>query len=339
MDDLELYEGREQSWVKHVVLSSYLERLAYKVSFRGAITYVDGFSGPWMSRSANLSDTSFHIAIGKLCAARDKLAEKRALRLRCVFVERNKSAFVRLREYVTSIDKVTIKLIHGRFERKIDEILKFVREEGSGFTFFFIDPTGWTGFGLSTIAPLLKQQHSEVLINFMTKDIIRFIDDERPRIRATFDDLFGSAEFRIHWRGLQGAAREEAIVDAYCRRVKEVGQFTHVVHAIVLNPDEDRTHFHLVYGTHHLEGLCVFRDAEQKALEEQRLVRARNRLKRYQRGGLGTLFTAEVLGPDRHIVELCSRCSGDARRMVESVLRDRKLVPYDYLLGTALEAV
>jgi hypothetical protein len=59
-------------------------------------------------------------------------------------------------------------------------------------------------------------------MNFMTKDIVRFIDDQRPEIKTTFQDLFGSDEIQSAWGGLQGREREEAIVEAYWRRLKPV---------------------------------------------------------------------------------------------------------------------
>lgn len=58
----------------------------------------------------------------------------------------------------------------------------------------FIDPTGWTGYPLQKITPLLKLR-GEVLINFMSDHINRFIDDPRPNIAQQFDDLFGGAWF------------------------------------------------------------------------------------------------------------------------------------------------
>ena len=43
-----------------------LQELAYKVLRGWDIAYVDGFSGPWKSKTEDFSDTSFMIAIGVL---------------------------------------------------------------------------------------------------------------------------------------------------------------------------------------------------------------------------------------------------------------------------------
>lgn len=60
------YSGREQTKVKHFILKRYLQALAHKILTFSEITYIDGFSGPWETRTENFSDTSFMIAIGVL---------------------------------------------------------------------------------------------------------------------------------------------------------------------------------------------------------------------------------------------------------------------------------
>src|SRR5665213_2246368 len=61
------YAGREQSYVKHVFLERYLERLAHKIaSSHPHIVYVDGFAGPWQSANEKFEDTSFGIALSAL---------------------------------------------------------------------------------------------------------------------------------------------------------------------------------------------------------------------------------------------------------------------------------
>jgi hypothetical protein len=61
------YQGREQSYVKHVFLERYLESLVHKTaSSYNHIVYVDGFAGPWQSASEQFKDTSFGIALNAL---------------------------------------------------------------------------------------------------------------------------------------------------------------------------------------------------------------------------------------------------------------------------------
>jgi hypothetical protein len=65
------YTGREQSYVKHVFLERYLERLVHKTaSVYPHIVYVDGFAGPWQSANEKFDDTSFGIALNALRSAK-----------------------------------------------------------------------------------------------------------------------------------------------------------------------------------------------------------------------------------------------------------------------------
>src|ERR1019366_4905200 len=58
MVSLSDYKDREQSYVKHVFLERYLERLVHKTaSAFPHVVYVDGFAGPWQSANEKLEDT------------------------------------------------------------------------------------------------------------------------------------------------------------------------------------------------------------------------------------------------------------------------------------------
>jgi hypothetical protein len=51
----DLYIGREQTLVKHIILKHYLERFAIIVGWHwDTLTYVDCFSGPWNVQSDDL---------------------------------------------------------------------------------------------------------------------------------------------------------------------------------------------------------------------------------------------------------------------------------------------
>jgi three-Cys-motif partner protein len=108
-----LYEGKEQSLVKHEMLRRYLSTFAHKVgSWWDSITYVDGFSGPWNSVSADLKDSSFAIAISELRQARETHRAKKNLKLRCFFVEENREAFKQLDDYAKAQTDVEIRPVN-----------------------------------------------------------------------------------------------------------------------------------------------------------------------------------------------------------------------------------
>jgi three-Cys-motif partner protein len=284
----EAYIDREQAFVKHFVLRNYLQRLAMKVGHFApgtTLNYLDGFSGPWDAVSENWTDSSPYVAAAELKKAKDILgALKRPvpLSVRCMFVESDQAAYDRLQAVVQSLPGMDVVTYCGEFEAHVEQAVRFAKTGPNAFCFAFIDPTGWTGYGLNRIAPLLRVRPSEVLINFMTKDILRFIDDEDSSALQSFQDLFGETSYRDSWRGLSGLDREDAIVSRYCERVRDVGGFAYCTSAVIVNPAVDRTHYHLVYATRSVEGLVTFRDVERQAAHTQRTLRGEVRARKEQ---------------------------------------------------------
>jgi len=76
------YSGREQTKAKHFILKSYLQALAFKVLTFSNVTYVDGFSGPWETKTENFGDSSFMIAIAVLRDAQKQISERTGVQRR-----------------------------------------------------------------------------------------------------------------------------------------------------------------------------------------------------------------------------------------------------------------
>jgi three-Cys-motif partner protein len=334
MSNGELYAGREQTLVKHFILQKYLERFAYIVgSHWDVLTYVDCFSGPWNARSEKFEDSSFAIALKELRSARDALAKQRGrnIQLRCFFLEKNRTAYAKLKEFTDSVTDATIETRNATLEESIPEILDFVRHGGSkAFPFIFIDPTGWTGFEMETIAPLLRLNPGEVLINFMTGHIRRFLESPDEETQDSFKRLFGSGAFREKVQGLAQQEREDAAVEEYTRNAKLVGSFNLGCNAIVLHPEMDRTHFNLIYLTRNSKGIEVFKDAEKKAMELQETARAEaQQRKRIAREGQTELFGSKELHDSTHYESLRDRYLARAQEMVLQALQSKRQLLYD----------
>jgi three-Cys-motif partner protein len=271
-----LYIGREQTLVKHLILQKYLERFAHIIgSGWSTLTYVDCFSGPWNVRSNELKDSSFSIALNELRKARDTHAAKnKTVSLRCLFLEKDPDAFNRLKEFADGITDGEVLPLNLELEEAVADIVDFVKKGGSNsFPFVFIDPTGWTGFAMDVIKPLLQFKPGEVLINFMTGDIRRFATSPQQQTEESFHRLFGSKEFKKVVEGLTGMDREDALVAEYRNIVAAKGDFKFTCSAIVLHPEFDRTRFHLIYATRHPKGVKVFKDAEKAAMQQMQQIR------------------------------------------------------------------
>lgn len=344
MKDISYYAGREQTFVKHFFLDRYLERLAFNIfSFRDEFVYVDGFSGPWRSADEDLADTSFFIAREKLTAIAASLSEtkRRTLTSRFLFIERERDAFEELRRFCAGLEANLPTTLHSAFEDAVSEVCQFV---GRDFSFTFIDPTGWTGFEMTKISPVL-QLRGEVLINFMFNDVNRFLEDPRREISSTLDGLFGDAFWYDEFvRELERLGnREEAVISVYLERLRRAstrnGQVPFVTSVRVKNPTADRTYFHLCYMTRSWKGIYEFRNVEKETLEIESAVRLQAKLRKKEAlsGQPDLLFgveSADDLVPLRfertaRLVEL--------KEKIDRVLSKNDQISMKELIGHALE--
>ncbi len=340
MTEPNLYVAREQTLVKHFILQKYLERFAHIVGgFADALTYVDCFSGPWNVRSQELKDSSFAIALNELRKARQTLAARgRTLKLRCFFLEKEPEPYSKLKQFADQQNDAEIETRNCDLESAINDIVKFARQGGRGaFLFVFVDPTGWTGFAMKVITPLLRLNPGEVLINFMTSHIRRFIDSPNEETRESFESLFGSGDYRARLAGLTGQEREDEAVQIYMENVKKTGRFDFACSAIVLHPEIDRTHFHLIYATRNVKGVEVFKDVERKAMElmEQARADAQQR-KRVQKTQARELFGSDVRYESTLYEELRDRYLSQAKQRIQETLTARRRVLYDEIWLLAL---
>lgn len=340
-DDLsqkDLYSGREQTYVKHLILQKYLQRFAHIIGSKWeTITYVDCFAGPWNVRSDDLKDSSFSIALEQLRQARQTYPN---LKLRCFFLEKKRKPFARLKEFADNIADAEVLPKNALLEDAIPDIVEFVKKAGeNSFSFIFVDPTGWKGFEMDVIAPLLRLNRSEVLINFMTSFIRRFLELPQQATRESFKRLYNSEEIIDKIQGLQGQDREDVAVAEYRRQIAKTGHFNHTAAAMVLHPLFDSTRFHLIYATRNEKGVEVFKEAEKKAMEKQEQERAEAQHKRREAKTLQrSFFSAEESYNPSFYESLRDRYLAQSKDRVLQILRANKRCLYDEIWAGALES-
>lgn len=322
----ESYKGREQTYVKHVFLDRYLERVALVTLASGGWTdfvFVDGYSGPWQAQGEKSEDTSVSIALTKLRVVRQALQGiGRETRTSALFVERNPSAFAELQNLLGSFPDSNTQSINGEFHQHVDDVVKFI---GPAFSLTFIDPTGWN-IDLVALRPLLEGR-GEVLINFMYDFVNRQVDNPDPNIQAQLTLAFGGEGWKqeIQQRIAAGVPRETAILDVFMLRLKAMGKYPHVTYTAILKPLSERTYFHLVYATRHWRGLEEFRKVEADAMEVQERIRFDVRQNvRAQRSGMPDMFAASSDDSGSRRLEERRQLNLDrARAEVESLLLSR----------------
>ena len=333
-----VYRGREQTFIKHWILRHYLERVARNILWaRQEFVFVDGFSGPWASSASGYSDTSFGIAMQILRKVRDELkAQGRTRNVRCVFVEKGAAAFERLSLEVDNARDIEAQAIRGRFEDRIDDVLKSV---GSAFALISVDPKGWS-FDLQKLAPLLRIPQTEVIVNFMYEHLNRFLEDPREKIRRSFVLPFGVSDWdeRLDSLRKSGLSREELVLELFRSQLKSVGNFKYVLKARIQRSTADRSHFYIFYGTRSVKGLVEFRNVERSAMEAEESSRIIARQdKRVERGRQPELFSATELTPPRSLSDLRQPEMELAKRYILSRLSVKRVWPYLELLAELLE--
>lgn len=289
------YSGREQTGAKHFILKRYLQALAFKVLRAWDVTYVDGFSGPWESTSADFSDTSFMIAIQTLKDAQELVHQQTGTRrtIRCFFSENNASAFAQLEAAVRPFhepDKgFEVSTFKGDFVDAVPQIQALI---GQSFPLIFIDPTGWTGYPFDKIKALFDRPKCEVLINFMYDFVNRFVASNDEDIIASLDPILGGPGWND--RRDKSLPRGAAVESLFRDTLKVAGGFDYVVSTKIDKSTADRPHFFIAYATKDRNGLKAYRQIEYDALREHAKGRAAAKeRKREAQTGIIDMFAAD----------------------------------------------
>lgn len=273
------YQGREQSFIKHLFLQKYLENAAYKL-FQGrspVFNFVDAFAGPWRnSDSESLSDTSFALALTTLENVRRILANlgHSNLRVRFRFCEKNPESLAKLQAFAESKTDFDIKVFSGAFEDNLAGIQAACRDVRDSFTFTFIDPTGWN-VDSRPIFSFLKDLRGEVLFNFMSEHVNRHAGWDG--VATSVGRFLADPAWRPAFEALPDVSNEEKVLRLFKAKMKEAGAATHLPDIVIRKPREDRIKMRLILGTHNSHGVSVFRDVQ--ALVEKEAIRTRQNIK------------------------------------------------------------
>ena len=267
------YAGREQSYIKHRFLQRYLQLAAYK-TLQGrspTFNFVDAFAGPWRVNDENYSDASFNQALRILEAVRTDLAQRNSSgpKIRFCFCERDKNSCSKLREYAKSRDGYDIHILEGEFEDRLSEIADICNE---GFTFTFIDPTGWD-IRSDAILRFLKCQGGEFLINFMAEHVNRHAT--YPQVAASFGRFLADEDWANDFDDLpEDWSNEERILCLFKQKIKAADAAKYIPDFPILKPRKKGIKMRLLLGTHSKSGLELFRDVQEKVEREEIALRS-----------------------------------------------------------------
>jgi three-Cys-motif partner protein len=323
--DLKKYAGREQAYLKHCLLENYLAPLVYKVgSAWDSIVYVDAFSGPWKVNDPELADSSFSVAVETLRGAHIGLRDSHGknVPIETILVETNKQAFAKLEAFAANktLPGFRVHALCGEFVDKIPSINRLVQQNCSNpFRFIFLDPKGWADIPMQELQPFLSDRSCEVLINLMTRHIIRFLAEDN---RAdSYKKLFGRPGVLEKLRSTpkENSEQAEQAVREYCRSLRQLCGFKYVSSAVILEPGEESVRYFLVYATNALDGIEVFKQAEMATARTQDYIRHETRISKTRQT---ELIFGERPPKSRLTITLRERYLGRARNKVLQVLKE-----------------
>ena len=288
------YIGREQAYVKHTILKTYLQRLFMIVgqSKELTINYVDCFAGPWSEQDAdNFSDTSIGISLEQMVQCQKQLKNNisREVTFRALYIEKDPEAYKKLEFFLTQdlYPSIDAQCFHGDYTELVDDIKDWCN---GCFTFFFVDPTGWKKVvGAPTMQPLLELENSEFLINLMYDFVNRAVPIEKHA--EDIIELFGVVP---DLAGKSPEQRQEIVLKKYRENLNDYycGRTAYVP---VEKPGKDRVHYYLVYLTRHPVGINVFKTEAEGMEMVQRVMQKEYKLrKRTERSGMDDLFGDDV---------------------------------------------
>jgi three-Cys-motif partner protein len=204
------------------------------------------------------------------------------LKVRLCLCEKRKDAVEQLYRYADQHPGIEIHVFHGAFEDHLADIAAICRK---GFTFTFIDPTGWN-VRSEPIFRFLRDQKGEFLLNFMAEHVNRHA--EYQRVAESFGRFLAEPGWEQDFNNLPANwSNEERVLFLLKRKIKELGAASYVPDFPILKPKENRVKMRLLLGTHNVKGLEVFRDVQFRV--ERAEIKTRNRVRNADNQQVGLL--------------------------------------------------
>ena len=286
---MENYHGREQSFIKHLFLTQYLKSLSFKI-FQGrsrVFNFIDAFAGPWNTSASDYSDASFEQSLRTLASVREAIDPEfnLGLQIRLCLCEKRPNAIQALERYGQDRQGFAIRVFPGNFEDNLDEIKRFC---SNGFTFTFIDPTGWN-IDSEPVFRFLRELKGEFLLNFMSEDINRHAGYHG--VSQSFGRFLADPGWRDAFEALPSEwSNGKRIRCLLIKNIKNAGATRFMPGFDIKRPTQERTKMTLLLGTNVPDGVRVFRDVQEKVEQEE--IRVRDEIRR--RGQI-SLFSDEQL--------------------------------------------
>lgn len=247
----EKWRYKEQTRMKHAVLSNYLTRWGSILrkpwtSEPQTLHYVDSFAGRGRYEGGEPGSPIRAMEVGQ--DLHDHFGGE--VYFDCHNVERNRDNFESLEREVdgcrSSYPSVSVANYRGNFEDHVDALLR--RIPAGAATLYFLDPWGYQGIDM--VLKLLECRYNEVIVTFMSSFWNRFLSDETKA--SAHDKNFHTPE----WRELLNSRnRQQELVKFYGRRIQQQALEKLGLEEVYIYPidvdfgDRDQDIYHLIHAS------------------------------------------------------------------------------------------
>lgn len=257
--DLEKWEYREHTRVKHILLKKYLAAwIPILGKWNSKICYFDGFAGRGEYTDGTLGSPLIALEVA------DSLSQYFG-KLTCFFIEKDPENFNNLEKVlereqprIKNIQKIEIIKENDEFANVINGIFDYLEKENNILvpSFFFVDPFGFSGIPFNCIKKILENPKTEVFFTFMVRDIARFI--QLPELENIFNQLFGTNK----WRNILNSSQkpELPLINLYREQLHNVAKVKYSWPFRVCTSEKVQTLYYLLHATNNFKGHSIMKN-------------------------------------------------------------------------------
>jgi three-Cys-motif partner protein len=250
-----IWEMAPHTRAKHEILRRYFEAwLPILSKWAKSIHYIDGFAGPGIYKGGEPGSPIIVLQ----SAIQHRLPIEAEVRF--IFIEADAERFRVLNNELKKFENLPpnfhIETYKGRFG-DLEEEIDRIHQQGKvlGPTLAFIDPFGFAGFPMRLVHKILRNPSCEVFITFVVRDLDRFSEFREDRVL----ELYGSDDWKRCQSIEDPTERRQCLIREYEKQLRAGG--AEYVLPFEMADEHGNTIYYLVYGTKHLKGMEVMKNA------------------------------------------------------------------------------
>jgi len=245
---------------KHRILELYLEKwFPILNKLREGVAYIDGFAGPGRYREKERGSPIIALETA------NKYSGKPGFYARIWLIETDAKRHASLTKHVGQVElKEGIRvegILKSTFEKSLPDIVEKLQADGMPPTFVFVDPTGYSGVKMSTLAKFLENPRCEFMFTFMESSLERSLGNSEDARKRSLNDLFGTCDWEEGFT-MKGYEQIKFFLALYTKQLRLHG--VKYTLPFEMRRKTENTIYHLVFATNSKRGLEAMKESMVK---------------------------------------------------------------------------